>query len=431
MAFSEELRKRLQSELQTRGSADLIGVNGRQSNSNASYARQSAASVERNKEPIIFNLPTTHHRVLAMFLAYTQGDHEAIQIATALQYHQCVTFARTYQTKHFLTLLTEKVLPNVIERDPVGAWAYACENEDIDLVKQCFIRMGDHWCITVEPESRSASWSVFSTGVYSAETPVQCADAFAPKVGLDKFRAFLSACDNALDWAAENGKAHDAQAAQDGTVSKTKLFVESQTGYIVVEGHEMWERIYEETVANDAFNAADKDIVVWADDLDEQTRKTVLRDATADSADGNRSLRNSSPEGQIVHSSLRAQSLSAQYSDNDPLATRLVFAAELSPTSPLRHANTPLAPTPLRNAGKHAEGVEDSASSTGEAQDLRNVNLNQTPMQGSSTGPFAPSSKNQRPAYGTAPAGLFASSSSELDPDRVMEDTDAADPTAL
>jgi hypothetical protein len=243
MAFSDTLRERY---IRSRNSR-------KHATTEASRSRVSAAPGERSMN-IVFDMQTTHHRVLAMFLAFTKGDHNAIEIFTALQYRQCVSFAQTYHTQHFLTLLTEKALPKVIDLDPMGTWAYACETDDDHLAKQCFPHMADHWCISVESESRCASWSVFATGVYSADTPMKCADAFASQIGLAKFRAFLSACDKALNSASRNGNTLQEQSQLNAAVSSTRMLVESETGFIVVEGKGMWEQIYRDTMASAAFS---------------------------------------------------------------------------------------------------------------------------------------------------------------------------------
>lgn len=255
MAFSDKLREAIQQNSQQEerasGSAD---INSRQLAPHTASPLGPVASPVERKKNVVFPIPTTHHRVLAMFLAFAKGDLNAIEIYTAWQYRQCVSFAQTYRTRHFLTLLIEKVLPKVIDLDPMGTWAYACETEDEDLAKQCFALMADHWCISVESGCRLASWSFFATGVYSATTPIKCADAFASQIGLAKFRAFLWACDRALDWASQNGKALEEQSQQDPAVSNTRKIVESETGYIVVEGKELWERIYSDTMSNAVFS---------------------------------------------------------------------------------------------------------------------------------------------------------------------------------
>ncbi|KAJ9106317.1 hypothetical protein QFC21_001462 [Naganishia friedmannii] len=386
MAFSDTLRERIQSESQERRSSGPADNGSRQlAANNASQSRQSDASAEVRRN-IVFDLQTTHHRVLAMFLAFTKGDHNAIEIYTALHYRQCVSFARTYRTTHFLTLLTEKVLPKVIDLDPMGTWAYACVTDDDELAKQCFAYMADHWCITVESETRLASWSTFATGVYSTDTPIQCADAFASQIGLAKFRAFRWACDRALVWAGENGRALDEQSQRDLAVSSTRMLVESETNYIVVEGQELWERIYSDTEANATFNLAENEIIVWVDDMEETASEAMISDHDArhvDSDGPQRFVPELSVDSEAGQQLTATPALTPARTESDALVSpELVYQTEQHDVSPRQriHSSGSFPPlhydSPARHSASDDMMVENMPN--GHAQDQHSLDEFQT-----------------------------------------------------
>lgn len=181
----------------------------------------------------------THHRVLATFLTFTKADFNAIEIHTAAQYSQCATFAHSYETPHFRDYLVNFILPKVKKEDPMGTFAYACESDDKDLMKECFPYMGNHWCISVDRDNGIPAWNTYSNTVYAVDTPMRCADAFASKIGLAKFRAFLMACDHALDTA--------AGCVASGNQGALKFNEEG--GYFIFDDKQVWDMIYRETMA--------------------------------------------------------------------------------------------------------------------------------------------------------------------------------------
>lgn len=237
MAFSDDLLKRIQQEQASIAAA----------NQNVS-GHSTAARPTAQPFAIKIKLAKTHHRVLAAFLAFTQGRLDLVVMNTAAQYSQCYDFAKTYGAKHFKRFLVEKVWAEVVKKDPMGSFAFACSNKKETLMKTCFEHMGDHWCITVDVGTGVAEWSSFEREIYAVDTPIQCADAFASKIGLHKFRAFMSACDTALDIAAANIKnANHAVIEQGHQELAGKL--ESGGEYYIFDGADLWNTIYRQTMA--------------------------------------------------------------------------------------------------------------------------------------------------------------------------------------
>jgi hypothetical protein len=107
-------------------------------------------------------------------------------------------------------------------------------------MKACFPYMGDHWCITVDSKTGVSSWNTYDTKIYSVNTPTRCADAFASKIGLARFRAFMWACDRALEIA--------ATGTESGSEAQLHWTLESD-GYYTFDDKEVWEMIYGETMA--------------------------------------------------------------------------------------------------------------------------------------------------------------------------------------
>jgi hypothetical protein len=242
MAFSDELLKRIQEEQASMATANQT-VSG----------HSTTARPTTKPFAIKIKLAKTHHRVLAAFLAFTQGRLDLVVMNTAAQYSQCYDFAKTYEAKHFKRFLVEKPWAKVVKQDPIGSFAFACSNKKETLMKTCFEHMGDHWCITVDAVTGDAVWSSFEKETYAVDTPIRCADAFASKIGLDKFRAFMSACDTALDTASANIKnANHAVVEQGHQELAGKL--ESGGEFYIFDSPDLWKMIYRQTMAYAEFS---------------------------------------------------------------------------------------------------------------------------------------------------------------------------------
>ena len=241
MAFSEELRSRIEAA-------------STKDNQQAASRQAHAKGLGR---PIIITLPKTHHRVLAIFLLFTQGRTDLIEMHTATQYWQCYDFAHAYGAKHFKSFLVDSLWLKMVKEDPMGSFAFACNNKlDEVVMETCFKNMGDHWCITVDAETEVAVWSTFERETYEVDTPVRCADAFASKMGLDVFRGFMSACQMALETAVANTKNANGDVGSSGY---RQLRVRSEGGgeYHIFDGTDLWQMIYEQTMANAVFSESE------------------------------------------------------------------------------------------------------------------------------------------------------------------------------
>lgn len=271
MAFSDELRARIDAE---------TARNNQQANS-----RQPPANGLPAKS-ISISLTKTHHRVLAIFLAFTQGRLDLIELQTAPQYWQCYDFAHAYGAKHLKSFLVNSFWPKVEKEDPMGSFAFACINGNDDMMKACFVNMADHWCITVDVETGVAVWSSFDRKTYAVDTPARCADAFASKIGLDRFRAFITACDMALETASAQSKNANGDVGNQRH-DQLRGRWEGDGEYFIFDGPGLWKMIYEQTMlyaefskpsasqmvyGADAYLAccADKldgDVIAWIDDI--------------------------------------------------------------------------------------------------------------------------------------------------------------------
>lgn len=245
MAFSEALCSRIETENQQRSTS---GGNANTSMPlNAPYSRRLPPNNASRRLPandaqaqhIIIDCKRTHHRVLATFLSFTQARFNAIELQTAAQYSECAAFALSHETPHFKSFLVEKVLPTVMKEDPMGTFAYACETGNEGLMKECFPYMGNHWCITVDSSNGIPAWNTYANTVYAIDTPMRCADAFASKIGLAKFRAFLFACDRALDAA--------SASVVTGNQGQLKFNLEGEE--YMIDDKPVWEMIHRETMA--------------------------------------------------------------------------------------------------------------------------------------------------------------------------------------
>lgn len=237
MAFSGALCSRIEAENKERSTS--TGVANGPITANQSHSRRPATNGD-HPQHIIIECKRTHHRVLATFLTFTKARFNDIEMHTAAQYSQCSAFAQAYEAPHFKTYLADFVLPKVTEEDPMGTFAFACETENERLMKDCFPYMGNHWCITVDNKTGISSWNTYANTVYAVDTPTRCADAFASKIGLAKFRAFLLACERALDAA--------SACTTSGNEGPLKFELEAD-GYFTFNDKQVWEMIYDETMA--------------------------------------------------------------------------------------------------------------------------------------------------------------------------------------
>lgn len=278
MAFSDELRARIEAE--TTGNHQQV------------TSRQPPANVLPAK-PISISLTKTHHRVLAIFLAFTQGRLDSIKLHTATQYWQCYDFAHSYGVKHLKSFLVNSFWPKLGKEDPMGSFAFACINGNEAMMEACFINMADHWCITVDVETGVAVWSSFDRKTYAVDTPARCADAFASKIGLDRFRAFMTACDMALETASAQSKNANRDVGNQGH-DQLRGRWEGDGEYFIFDGPGLWKMIYEQTMLYAEFSKSgpsqmvhdadaylaryadklDGDVIAWIDDVQQAISST-------------------------------------------------------------------------------------------------------------------------------------------------------------
>lgn len=237
MAFSKALCSRIEAENKLQSTS--TGAANGQMTTNQSHSRRLAINSAQTQH-IIIDCKLTHHRVLATFLTFTKARFNDIEMHTAAQYSQCAAFAQSYEAPHFRNYLADFVLPKVTKEDPMGTFAFACETDNQRLMKESFPYMGNHWCITVDSKTGISSWNTYANTVYAVDTPTRCADAFASKIGLARFRAFLLACERALDVA--------SACTTSGNKGQLEFKLDADE-YYTFNDKQVWKMIYEETMA--------------------------------------------------------------------------------------------------------------------------------------------------------------------------------------